>query len=139
EEDLREAYEDDARAYLQRGLILTELVSAEKLEAEEEEIEDQKQTLLLSLGSQGPMLQQFVNSPETRERIADQILTEKAVERLIQIAKGEAPELTDEADDEPAEPQEDSEDSDSSEAEEEEPEVAEEVEEVEESTGAEEA
>lgn len=132
EEDLREAYEDDARAYLQRGLILTELVSAEKLEAEEEEIEDQKQTLLLSLGSQGPMLQQFVNSPETRERIADQILTEKAVERLIQIAKGEAPELTDEADEEPAEPEEAAEESDSSEVEEEE------VEEVEESPEAEE-
>jgi trigger factor len=133
EEELREAYEDDARAYLKRGLILTELVSAEKLEAEEEEIEDQKQTLLLSLGSQGPMLQQFVNSPETRERIADQILTEKAVERLIQIAKGEAPELTDEPEEEPAEPQDDSEVGDSSEVEEEEPEEAEVAEEVEES------
>jgi trigger factor len=105
EDDLREAYADDAEAYLKRGLILAELVDAEHLKADEEEIEDQKQNLLLSLGNQGPVLQQFVNSPETRARIADQIVTEKAVERLILIAKGEAPELT-QPDDEPGDSQE---------------------------------
>jgi trigger factor len=108
EDELRESNADEARETLERGLMLTELVRAERLEASEEEIEDQIQTLMLSLGAQAPALQQFVNTPENRARIANQIVSEKAVERLILIAKGEAPELP-EPDDESAESQEDSE------------------------------
>jgi trigger factor len=105
EDELRESYTDEARESLQRGLIIAELADVEKLEAEEEEIEDQMQTLMLSLGVQAPALQQFINTPSTRARIANQIVSEKAVERLILIAKGQAPDLP-EPDDESAEPQE---------------------------------
>lgn len=96
-EQLREDFREEARRSLKRALMLTGLVNAETLTVAEEEIEDEIKTMLLSFGAQAAVAQQLFRSGEVRRTIANRLLSEKATRRLIDIARGQAPELTGEA------------------------------------------
>jgi trigger factor len=93
ESDLREEFEESAKKNLFRGLVLSQLVEEEALEVSDEEIDDELQTALLSFGGNAAIARQFLNSPENRRNIKNQLLTEKALDRLSEIAQGQAPAL----------------------------------------------
>jgi trigger factor len=93
EEDLRDSFRTQAERTLERGLALGELASEERLDVEGEEVDQRVALLSQSWGDQAAEAQQILSSPEGLRSIATNLLTDKAVQRLVAIAKGEAPPL----------------------------------------------
>ena len=89
-EDLREDYREEAEARLLRGLVLGRIVEAESLETEDQEIDEAIDEFVEPLGENAQEVRQRLDNPATRRQIELDLLTDKAVKRLISIAKGEA-------------------------------------------------
>lgn len=68
------------------GLVLAELSKAEKITATEEEIEKHIDTYKLQYGKNPEALKQF-EQPDVRRDIANRLLTEKTVDRLVSLNK----------------------------------------------------
>jgi trigger factor len=93
EDELRDDFREGAARQLTRGLIMGKLVELEKLSVSPEEIEDEIKTRVLTYGAQAGLAQQFASTPQVREVITSELLVNKAIERLLMIASGEAPDL----------------------------------------------
>jgi trigger factor len=91
-DQLREDFRVEAQQSLKRALMLTKLVEMEGLTVEDDEIDDEIQTMLLSFGAQASVARQLFGSAEARRAIANRLITEKATSRLVDIARGTAPE-----------------------------------------------
>ncbi len=93
EEDLREELEPEAIERIKRGLVLGKIVDVEELKVEDDEINAEIKRLTEPLGPDADkrLLEAF-ESPAGRHRIARDVLTDKAIRRIIAIAKGEAEE-----------------------------------------------
>ncbi len=93
----REAYKEDlapaAEERLKKRLVLGEIAKAENLQVEDEDIEAEIERILERMGPQAEEMRETLESPGGRFMIADDVMTSKAQERTIQIAKGEAPPL----------------------------------------------
>lgn len=89
QEELREQFEPQAEQRLLRGLILGEVVESEELEVGEEEIEAALDRIVESLGEGGEGMRSQLDNPATRRQIEVDLLTDKAVERLLAIARGQ--------------------------------------------------
>ncbi len=94
EPDLRKDLEPQARRRLERALVLGQVVEAEGLEVEEAEVDAAIARILEPLNEAGASARRALQSPAGRRRVALDLLTDKAVARLVQIALGEAPPLT---------------------------------------------
>jgi trigger factor len=92
-DELRDDFREDAATQLARGLIMGKFVELEKLSVSPGEIEDEIKTRTLTFGAQAGLAQQFASTPQRREAIAGDLLVGKAIERLLMIARGEAPDL----------------------------------------------
>jgi trigger factor len=104
-EELREELEPEAIQRVKRGLLLGKLVELEDLDIEEPEIEAQIDKIMESFGGESsPDLRKAFSADNSKQRIALDLLTDKALQRLIAIAKGEAdyPDVEAEADPEEA-------------------------------------
>ncbi|MCK5634834.1 MAG: hypothetical protein KAI06_07095, partial [Anaerolineales bacterium] len=90
EEDLRTELEPEAIGRIKRGLVLGKIVDVEELKVEDEEIDAEIKRLIEPLGADADkrLLEAF-ESPAGRQRIAMDILTGKAMRRIIAIAKDE--------------------------------------------------
>ncbi len=90
EEDLRTELEPEATERIKRGLVLSKLVDVEELKVEDEEIEAGIKRLIEPLGADADkrLLEAF-ESPAGRQRIAMDILTDKAIRRIVAIARDE--------------------------------------------------
>lgn len=77
---------DVAVKRVQAGLVLAELAKAEKITASEEEIEKHINMYKTQYGKNPEALKQF-DQPEVRNDITNRLLTEKTVERLVEINK----------------------------------------------------
>lgn len=91
-EQLRDDFREEAARSLKRALILTKLVELENLKVSDEEIDDEVNTMLLSFGAQAAIAKQLFSSREARRTISSRLISEKATRRLIDIARGIAPE-----------------------------------------------
>ncbi len=103
EEELREEFRPQAESQLLRGLVLGQVVEQEKLAVAESEIDEAIDRLLESFGDDGEGMRQRLNNPATRRQIELDLLTDKAVERLVAITKGEAAPIEERAEEEPSE------------------------------------
>ncbi len=93
EEDLRKELEPEAIERIKRGLVLGKLVEVEELKVEDDEIDAEIKRLTEPLGPEpDKRLLEAFESPAGRQRIAMDVLTDKAIRRIIAIAKGEAEE-----------------------------------------------
>lgn len=92
-DEMRSEFHETAAVRVTRGLILGSVSEAEQIEVSDAEIADEIQTRLLSFGAEAPAVQPLMSSPEARQTIASRLLTEKTIERLIRIARGDAPDL----------------------------------------------
>jgi trigger factor len=92
EQDLRQEFEPEARRRLIRALALGRIVELEKLEVPDDEINAELDRLSAPLGDQAGELRKALDTPGGRRRISLDMLTDKAVQLLTQIARGEAAE-----------------------------------------------
>jgi trigger factor len=90
-DQLREEFREPAKRSLLRALMLSQLIEEEALSVSDEEIDDEIETMILSFGSQAAIARQLFSSSQARQSIARRRLVEKAGERLMAIARGEAP------------------------------------------------
>lgn len=90
-DDLRQELEPQARLRLKRALTLGKIVEVEKLEVADEEVDERVQSFTSALDeSEGTQeLKKAFESAESRRRIELDLLTEKAVDRVVSISKGE--------------------------------------------------
>jgi trigger factor len=97
----RETYKQEvapsAERRLRRRLVLEQIALQEGLKVEDAEIESTIDAISDTSGGQSEEMRQMLESPLGRLSVADDLLMDKAWERIAQIARGEAPPL-------PAEP-----------------------------------
>jgi trigger factor len=91
-EEVRKDLEPPARQRVQRALVLGKVVGVEGLDAAPEEIEAQFEVMARAFGATSDDIRRALDNPAGRRRIALDLLTEKAITRLVAIARGEAPE-----------------------------------------------
>jgi trigger factor len=88
-EELLEELEPRARERLARALILGKIVETEEIEVDEQEITDQIDRMVEPFEGQADELRKAFDNPQGRQRVRLDLLTEKAIQRLVDIAKGE--------------------------------------------------
>jgi trigger factor len=93
EEQLRVEFRPAAIERIRRSLVLSRLRELENLTVTPEEVEAELDRIGGG-GPQGEQLRKIFDSESGRETIERSLLSRKTVERLRQIALGEAPELT---------------------------------------------
>jgi trigger factor len=92
-EEFRENTCEAAEIRLKRSLAMGTLAELEKLTPDEEELEAEKEVLLAAFGDAQSEMQRFLTTPQGEGVVRRQVLSRKAQERLVAIAKGEAPEI----------------------------------------------
>jgi trigger factor len=90
EQDIRADLEPTAQGRIKRGLVLSEVAEAEKIEATEEEVTAEIEKMVEQSKDIGDSLRKVFDNPTGRRRIAVDLVTEKAIARLASIARGEA-------------------------------------------------
>jgi trigger factor len=94
QDELRESFRATAVQQVERGLVLGKISEVENIVVTAEEIEDEIQTRLLSFGAQASLAKPLFDNPSMKHSISSRLLTDKTVERLIQIARGDSPEIS---------------------------------------------
>ena len=93
----REAYKLElypaAEERLKKRLVLGEIAKSENLQTDDDEIEAEIERMIAMMGPQAEEMRDTLESPGGRFMIMDDLMTNKAQERAMQIAKGEAPPL----------------------------------------------
>jgi len=94
DQDLYTEYRPSAVSRVERGLVMRELTSAERINVTAEELlADMEQTLGGIQEDQRDSVRQLLQSPDLRRNALDQLYREKTTQRIIEIAQGRAPEL----------------------------------------------
>jgi len=89
EEELREALRPKAEESLRRGLVILEVIRAEGLEIEDEEVERRIDDLSRAWDDREGEVWEQLQTEESRRALLGDLLLEKAVNRLVAIARGE--------------------------------------------------
>ena len=96
----KEEYRDElcprAAERLKRGLALGKVVELEGITVEEEEVGAQIERMSLPFGEQADKARDVFSSPDNVRSIASDLLTSKALQRLMAIARGEVEDEIDE-------------------------------------------
>ncbi len=91
EEELREETRKTVEQQLRRSYLITEVAQIEGIEASDEDIEAEIETMVETSGEQSDQVRQLFMNQENRDSIARSIRSRHTVEHLIAIAKKEAP------------------------------------------------
>ena len=89
-EELREELKPIAIKNISGSLALGKLAEAEKIEVSAAELDEEIEIMATNAGEQGENMRQLFQSPGTRKSLENVIITRKTVQRLVQIASGEA-------------------------------------------------
>jgi len=89
-EELREELKPQAQDRLKQALVLGKLVEVEAIEVDADEIKAEIDRMVAPFGENASKLRKSFERPLGRRRVELDLLTEKAVQRLVSIAKGEA-------------------------------------------------
>lgn len=89
-EQLHEQYHDDAIESLERTLVLGEVLNQEEIKLNAEDIEAEIEKTLSQFGEQAEVFRQFFDTPEQRQSIANNLLYQKIMDRMVKIGKGES-------------------------------------------------
>ncbi|HDQ71963.1 MAG TPA: trigger factor [Chloroflexi bacterium] len=92
-EELREEMKPQVTQQLKRALMLGKVVYQEGLHVSSEEIEVRIEEMSAQYKSRTEQVRAKLQTEEEREKIRNKLYTEKAIDRLVAIAKGEAPPL----------------------------------------------
>lgn len=89
-EDLRGDVRPVAERRLRRALVLAEIIRAEGLKVTPEETEQYIAQLSQSWGGQAEEARKRLSTDESRQFVVSELLTRKAIDRLVAIARGDA-------------------------------------------------
>lgn len=89
-DELRAEIAPDASLRVRRALVIGRVIRTEGLSVSGEEIHKHIDEIVATFEDPAGQLRQAFESPAGRQRIATDLLYDKAVERLVTIAKGEA-------------------------------------------------
>jgi trigger factor len=90
EKDVKEELRGTAEARGKRGLVMRELAKAEKLDVSDEEIAVEVEMTALRYGQRQDEVRRLLAQQDTRSTVKNNILSNKVMERMVKIAKGEA-------------------------------------------------
>ena len=90
EEEVRQELEPRAIERVKRALALGKLAEVEDLEVDETEVDGELERLTLALHASKDALRKAIDNPSGRRTLALDLLTEKAIRRLVAFARGEA-------------------------------------------------
>jgi len=93
EADLRQRLRGQAEMQLRVDLVLDKLVEVESLQATEAEIDKRVEALLADATEDDSGLREFLETPSGRHALSHDIERRKAIQRMIAIGEGVAPEL----------------------------------------------
>lgn len=93
EAQFRAQLRQPAERRLRADLLLARVPELEGLTASDEEIAEEAEKLLADAGDNAESMRSILESPAARATVANDILRQKAIDRLLQIAEGTAPEL----------------------------------------------
>ncbi len=96
EEDFRADLRSQAEERLKKALVLNEVIEVEGLKIESDEVETEIERLSLPYGEHAEKVREFLSSPDRQVSIKLDLLKRKALDRLVAIAKDEAPEVKEE-------------------------------------------
>lgn len=88
EEELREETRATVEEQLRRAYLLTQVAETEGIEATEEDVDAEIETMASGAGDQGDQVRQLFMSQENRDSVARSIRSRRTVQRLVDIAKG---------------------------------------------------
>ena len=110
-EDLHVDYEDNAVEAIKRSLVIREVVSVEKLDVTDADIDAEIDRMTAQFGEQADAFRSIYNSPSMRENLENNLLNQRVMDRIAEIARGQAPDMDAEtvADDESVEVSDDNE------------------------------
>lgn len=90
-EDLAGRYEEQAEKSVARSIVLGEVITAEKVRINAGEIEAQIDEMMAQFGEQAEALRQYLDTPQQRSAIANNLLYERIMKRISAIGQGTAP------------------------------------------------
>jgi len=90
EAELREELKPVATERVTRSLVLGEVVEAEKIEVSDSEIDAEIEEVIKSSAKDKDEMQKLLNTPSSRESIKHLLITRKTIQRLVEIAEGQA-------------------------------------------------
>ena len=93
EDDLRKRLRGQAEMQLRVDLVLDKLVEVESLQATEAEIDERVAALLADAAEADSSLSDFLETPSGRHALSHDIERRKAIQRMVAIGDGTAPEL----------------------------------------------
>ncbi len=89
-EELREELKPQANDRLKQALVLGKVVEVEAIEVDADEVKAEIDRLVAPFGDNADKLRKSFEQPLGQRRVELDLLTEKAIERLVSVAKGEA-------------------------------------------------
>jgi trigger factor len=89
-EELREELEPSAETRLKQALLMREVAQLEELDVDEGEIRSQIEAMSARWGVRSEEVRASLNSDAGQRAVRSRLLADKAVQRLVAIAKGEA-------------------------------------------------
>lgn len=92
-DELREDLRPEVERMLRRSLVLGEIVEEEELEVSEVELDIQIAESSERYGQRAEEVREALSGPEEKRGVRNRMLANKAVQRLVAIAKGEGPEV----------------------------------------------
>jgi trigger factor len=91
EEEVRDSMRAQAVTSVERGLVLGEFAQQENIDVEGDEVEERIAGLSTQWGERAGEVREMLSEPDSVRSIASGVLTDKAIELMVAIAKGEAP------------------------------------------------
>ncbi len=92
-EQLKDDYREVATAQIKRAVVLREIRAAEKVEVDPTAVDGEINKMLEQFGPQAEMLRSSLDTPQMRFNILNDMLEKATRDRIIAIARGDAPEL----------------------------------------------
>ena len=95
-QNMYDDYRDASEQTVRRSLVLRELADAEQLEVTEAGVDEQIEKLVGQFGEdqRDTICQMFLSQPNMRDSVRSDLLRDAVLDRIIAIAKGEAPTIT---------------------------------------------
>lgn len=86
-------YRDVAIQNVKRSLVLREVMRAEKVDVTESRVDEEINKMLGQFGEQAEQMRGLLDTPAMRENVRNDLLDQSVMDRIVAIAKGEAPDL----------------------------------------------
>ena len=90
EAELREELKPLATKRITHSLVLGEVADEEKIEVSDSEIDAEIEEMIKSSAENKDEMQKLLNTPSSRESIKRLLITRKTIQRLVEIAEGQA-------------------------------------------------